>query len=407
MSSTSLQEHQTVTLTCDGSVGNPAGSIKWSRTKDGVTAKLTGASNQVPESCWFKDTSTLAYTVTRDDNGAQIGCSIVQPKYVPNPAVMRTDALNVYYLPSINEVNPEVQPSYPEGTASVRLTCHGEGNPEPDYKWVHEVDGSETVGQELVLTNLKINQTGDYTCVVNNSFNGVSYSDNRTYLINIVETTANPQTTTGTPTTDNVEGYPCEARHLSVESLTPKSITVTWSAGCNGGTEQTFYVQHRKSTDRADDSWKTGSPVSENEAHVYTIKGLDPDTGYHIRVMSQNKKGETYSEYNGVRTPAEEELQTGPIVGGVMGAVVLVVVCVVVFIMWRKGLFKKEGLPCLRDKTGSDGVYVNDAFSPDGQSNADGNYQDLGPTENPSIHYAHLGGSQPAETNLHVYTEVQ
>ncbi|KAL5020254.1 hypothetical protein ScPMuIL_003146 [Solemya velum] len=216
MSSTSLQENQTVTFTCDGSVGNPAGSIKWSRTKDSVTEKLTGASNQVPESCWFKDTSTLTYTVTRDDNGAQIGCSIDQPKYVLNPSVMRTDALNVYYVPSINGVNPEVQPSYPEGTAFVRLTCHGEGNPEPDYKWVHEVDSSETGGQELVLTNLKINQTGDYTCVVNNSFNGVSYSDNRTYLISIVETTTNPPTTTtikqstseqgtGTPKTDTVE----------------------------------------------------------------------------------------------------------------------------------------------------------------------------------------------------------
>ncbi|KAL5020395.1 hypothetical protein ScPMuIL_003287 [Solemya velum] len=203
---------------------------------------------------------------------------------------------------------------------------------------------------------------------------------------------------------------PCAAKHLFIDTLTSTSVTVMWSPGCNGGAGQIFYVQHRKSTGIADDKWETGSPVLENDTPVYTITGLDPDTGYHIRVMSRNEKGRTYTEYTGVRTLALSEpvveTQTGPIVGGVMGVVVIVAVGLVIFVMWRKGLLNKGGLCCLQSKTDSDGVYQNQAFSPENQSKMDGVYQDLGPTENPSMHYEDLGGPRPADSNVYVNTEL-
>ncbi|KAL5020094.1 hypothetical protein ScPMuIL_002986 [Solemya velum] len=158
---------------------------------------------------------------------------------------------------------------------------------------------------------------------------------------------------------------PCAARHLFIDTLTSTSVTVMWSPGCNGGADQKFYVQHRKSTGIADDKWETGSPVSENDTPVYTITGLDPDTGYHIKVMSRNEKGRTYTEYTGEPVV---ETQTGPIVGGVMCVVVIVAVGLVIFVMWRKGLLNKGGLSCLQGKTDSDGVYQNQAFSPENQS---------------------------------------
>ncbi|KAL5015548.1 hypothetical protein ScPMuIL_007369 [Solemya velum] len=74
--------------------------------------------------------------------------------------------------------------------------------------------------------------------------------------------------------------------------------------------------------------------------------------------------------------------------------------------MWRKGLLNKGGLPCLQGNTDSDGVYQNHAFSPENQSKMDGVYQDLGPTENPSMHYEDLGGLRPADSSVYVNTEL-
>lgn len=68
---------------------------------------------------------------------------------------------------------------------SLRLTCIGDGDPAPDYKWVHGHDGRETEGAVLELTNLKVNQAVDYTCVVNNSIFGVLHTDSQFFSLGI------------------------------------------------------------------------------------------------------------------------------------------------------------------------------------------------------------------------------
>ncbi|KAL5020496.1 hypothetical protein ScPMuIL_003388 [Solemya velum] len=126
--------------------------------------------------------------------------------------------------------------------------------------------------------------------------------------------------------------------------------------------------------------------------------------------MSQNEKGSVCTEYTGVRTSglsepvAVAEQQTGPIVGGVVGVVILVAVCLVVFVLWRKGILNKDDTCCMRGKKESEGVYQNQEFGLDERSNIEGVYQQLGPTENPSMHYEDLGGPKPTDSNLYVNT---
>ncbi|KAL5019950.1 hypothetical protein ScPMuIL_002842 [Solemya velum] len=287
------------------------------------------------------------------------------------------------------------------GFTSVRWYSHDDG------KQIGGNTHTETTLTDTVFHGVEVQVQGYRTSL---TLNNVTESDFRSYRVDVGNTIGSASFGL------ILHGItdPCAARHIFIDTQTSTSITVTWSAGCNGGAEQTFYVQHRKSTSTADNIWETGSPILESQAHSYTINGLDPGRGYHIRVMSQNEKGETYTEYIGVRTlapsePTSEpvvETQTGPIVGGMIGVVVIVAVGLVIVVMWRKGLLKKGGLPCLQSNTDSDGIYQNQAFSPENQSKMDGVYQDLGPTENPSMHYEDLGGPRPADSSVYVNTEL-
>ncbi|KAL5019952.1 hypothetical protein ScPMuIL_002844 [Solemya velum] len=315
------------------------------------------------------------------------------------PKILTTD--NQVHGNLGEEVDLEVEFYSIPGFTTVRWYSHDDG------KQIGGDTHTETTNTNTVFHGVEVQVQGYKTSL---TLSNVTESDFRSYRVDVGNTIGSVSfglTLHGI--TD-----PCAARHIFIDTQTSTSITVTWSAGCNGGAEQTFYVQHRKSTSTADNIWETGSPILESQAHSYTINGLDPGRGYHIRVMSQNEKGETYTEYIGVQilAPSEPtsesvvEIQTGPIVGGVIGVVVIVAVGLVIVVMWRKGLLNKGSLPCLQSNTDSDGIYQNQAFSPENQSKIDCVYQDLGPTENPSMHYEDLGGPKPADSNVYVNAEL-
>lgn len=81
----------------------------------------------------------------------------------------------------ISSISDQVQD---EGTALLTLTCAADSNPESNYNWVYP-NGTESVGAELLLTALEIGDTGTYTCVVYNTFNGVNHTKNETTYIDV------------------------------------------------------------------------------------------------------------------------------------------------------------------------------------------------------------------------------
>ncbi|XP_021358746.1 carcinoembryonic antigen-related cell adhesion molecule 8-like isoform X3 [Mizuhopecten yessoensis] len=211
--SSNVEEGQTVTFTCTGNVGRPAGNFLWTRlssTIDGTGTPIDSTTQTSPSAdCTYTGSSVISIQMTKDDNGIVVKCAL-QQETISDPRdtayFKLTNVINVFYkvrAPTITK-SPNKAVHYEDTTLT--LTCAAEGNPTPTYVW--RVNGTQVgTSAQLQLTNIKIAQSGDYVCEATNNFNGNTYNMSSTVDITIETPPSTIPTTTETDDRDSTRLY--------------------------------------------------------------------------------------------------------------------------------------------------------------------------------------------------------
>ncbi|XP_033757894.1 nectin-4-like isoform X2 [Pecten maximus] len=205
--SSNIAEGRTVQFTCTSNVGRPAGTFLWTKYRgvsESVGSTVTSTTQTSPSTdCTFTGSSVINIPMTKDDNGVIIRCTLQQETLsdpTNNAYYRQTNPISVYYqtrTPTIIK-NPTKAIHY-EGE-DLTLTCAAEGNPPPTYIWRLN-RGHVQVGtrSQLSLTDININQSGDYVCEAKNNFTGNTY--NLSKMISITIEASPPVTSTDFVTT--------------------------------------------------------------------------------------------------------------------------------------------------------------------------------------------------------------
>ncbi|XP_021022550.1 carcinoembryonic antigen-related cell adhesion molecule 1 isoform X5 [Mus caroli] len=162
-----VEGDDSVSLTCESYTDPDDITYLWSRNgeslSEGDRLKLSEGNR----------TLTLL-NVTRNDTGPYV-CETRNPV-----SVNRSDpfSLNIIYGPD----TPIISPSdiYLHPGSNLNLSCHAASNPPAQYFWLIN-EKPHASSQELFIPNITTNNSGTYTCFVNNSVTGL----NRTTVKNI------------------------------------------------------------------------------------------------------------------------------------------------------------------------------------------------------------------------------
>ncbi|XP_030638862.1 cell adhesion molecule 1 [Chanos chanos] len=174
-----VSEGNETVMTCAAVGGKPAPTIRWMKGDK----ELQGQSKvEATYDRMFTVTSSLRFTVTREDDGMPVVC------IVEHPAVKDFQAqkyLEVQYKPEV-----KIVVEFPAGLTregeNLELTCKAKGKPEPQQvNWVKVDDDvpahAVIAGTDLYIENLNKSYNGTYRCVASNSV-GESYDDYILYV---------------------------------------------------------------------------------------------------------------------------------------------------------------------------------------------------------------------------------
>ncbi|XP_070586391.1 cell adhesion molecule 3 [Erythrolamprus reginae] len=162
-----LKEGEVAVLTCVSSGSKPAAQLRWNKGEK----LLTGQSLEVSKDAngkTFTVTSQVKITVNKEDNGANVSCTVDHSSLqISEKSALQH--LSVLYKPT---AKIEPRPEHPQEGDYLRLRCKGEGNPMPEnYKWKKDgVDTPLLEGQENTLSfpNLNKSDSGTYVCYASN-----------------------------------------------------------------------------------------------------------------------------------------------------------------------------------------------------------------------------------------------
>ncbi|XP_063442059.1 uncharacterized protein LOC134722372 [Mytilus trossulus] len=218
--SAGIKEGNNVVFTCTGNVGKPQGKFRWvryRRNSDGVTIQETPYEQETTTAavmsgtCTYNGTSSLTLKMEQIDNNAVVRCQVVYQNVPQGILYKQTEGVNVYY--SVRNVQVTKSPSNPtfaEGAGPITLTCTSDGNPTvTDYTWHKESNTSVSLwtSSYYVINNVVVNETDNYICVAQNSFNGQTFNMNNSIHIQIDSTTTPstimPTTTMATSSTNH------------------------------------------------------------------------------------------------------------------------------------------------------------------------------------------------------------
>ncbi|XP_006824488.1 synaptogenesis protein syg-2-like, partial [Saccoglossus kowalevskii] len=164
------------------------------------------------------------------------------------------------------------------------LVCKSDAFPDPQFKWLNSAGGELTNDVEglqiaekyednlfiSTLTIEKVNSAKDY-----GRYDCMAYNEIGTKSLQIELV---PITIPEKPT-------------ITETSVTDTTITITWTAGFNGGRPQTFTVKYQN-LETLDEAKSTEMKGDGSESYTYTIEGLKADTEYTVWVLATNTKGE-------------------------------------------------------------------------------------------------------------------
>ncbi|CAC5411551.1 CADM3 [Mytilus coruscus] len=190
----SFRERDTVQFTCTGNIGKPPGRFVWEiilqqRETIVYSNETTMVVDQIPDICSYRGTSNLTVQITADHFKAKVRCFEESQADVLGMFV-ETEPLNISY--PVRHIDITKQPNkaqYDQKTTTINLSCKGDGNPEPTYKWFRQ----EYTRSILSSTNLYIiedvvkNNSDVYICVVYNTIDDIEYNANYSVEIYIVD----------------------------------------------------------------------------------------------------------------------------------------------------------------------------------------------------------------------------
>ncbi|XP_061165704.1 LOW QUALITY PROTEIN: cell adhesion molecule 3-like [Saccostrea echinata] len=206
-----IEENMEVTFSCTANVGKPPGQIRWWRYRKGITAhQESGVFTNTPQiqegECVYNVTSTVTYTMTKDDDQSVWRCFVdnelltMPDRDKPNQESKRVNVFFKVNVPRIRKVPDTGANSEYFVGSSVTLICEAEGNPAPGihtntavnrYLWTfkaspnNNASGLSSNNGTLTLTNLLETDTGTYTCTAFNGFNGKFFNASKDFSLQI------------------------------------------------------------------------------------------------------------------------------------------------------------------------------------------------------------------------------
>ncbi|CAG2251548.1 unnamed protein product [Mytilus edulis] len=190
----SFREGDTVQFTCTGNIGKPPGRFVWQLIPEQGEPivyynETTVVVDKIPDICSFRGTSNLTVEITAEYFKAKVQCFEESQADVLGMFV-ETEPLYVSYtVRHINITKQPNQPQYDHKTPTITLTCTGDGNPKPTYKWFRQENRRNIISSTnlYIIEDVIQNNSGLYICEAYNTLEDVKYYANNSVQIEIGE----------------------------------------------------------------------------------------------------------------------------------------------------------------------------------------------------------------------------
>ncbi|XP_041067298.1 roundabout homolog 2 isoform X2 [Carcharodon carcharias] len=280
-----VAQGRSTTFPCE-TKGNPQPAVFWQ--KEGSQNLLFP--NQPPQpSSRFAVSSTGDLTITniqRSDAGYYICQALTVAGSILAKAQLEVTDVLTDRPPPIIRQGPANQTLGVDGTTL--LKCQATGDPIPTISWLK--GGVSLLGKDprmslqelgsLQIKNLRVTDSGIYTCVATSSSGETSWSA----FLEVRESGA--ATVNVKMDMDALPGSPSKPQ---VADVTKNTVTLTWLAGKHvGSSPVTSYVIEAFSQS-VSNSWQT--VANHVKDTLYTVRGLRPNTIYLFMVRAVNAQG--------------------------------------------------------------------------------------------------------------------
>ncbi|CAO2632174.1 Roundabout homolog 2 [Lemmus lemmus] len=278
-----VAQGRTVTFPCE-TKGNPQPAVFWQ--KEGSQNLLFPNQPQQPTSrCSVSPSGDLTITnIQRSDAGYYICQALTVAGSILAKAQLEVTDVLTDRPPPIILQGPINQTLAVDGTAL--LKCKATGDPLPVISWLKEGftflgrDPRATIQEQgtLQIKNLRISDTGTYTCVATSSSGETSWSA-------VLDVTESGATISKNYDINDLPGPPSKPQ---VTDVTKNSVTLSWQPGTPGVLPASAYIIEAFSQS-VSNSWQT--VANHVKTTLYTVRGLRPNTIYLFMVRAINPQG--------------------------------------------------------------------------------------------------------------------
>ncbi|XP_006523109.1 roundabout homolog 2 isoform X15 [Mus musculus] len=278
-----VAQGRTVTFPCE-TKGNPQPAVFWQ--KEGSQNLLFPNQPQQPNSrCSVSPTGDLTITnIQRSDAGYYICQALTVAGSILAKAQLEVTDVLTDRPPPIILQGPINQTLAVDGTAL--LKCKATGEPLPVISWLKEGftflgrDPRATIQDQgtLQIKNLRISDTGTYTCVATSSSGETSWSA-------VLDVTESGATISKNYDMNDLPGPPSKPQ---VTDVSKNSVTLSWQPGTPGVLPASAYIIEAFSQS-VSNSWQT--VANHVKTTLYTVRGLRPNTIYLFMVRAINPQG--------------------------------------------------------------------------------------------------------------------
>ncbi|XP_066891007.1 roundabout homolog 2 isoform X9 [Kogia breviceps] len=278
-----VTQGRTVTFPCE-TKGNPQPAVFWQ--KEGSQNLLfPNQPQQANSRCSVSPAGDLTITDTqRSDAGYYICQALTVAGSILAKAQLEVTDVLTDRPPPIILQGPANQTLAVDGTAL--LKCKATGDPLPVISWLKEGftflgrDPRATIQEQgtLQIKNLRISDTGTYTCVATSSSGETSWSA-------VLDVTESGATISKNYDFNDLPGPPSKPQ---VTDVTKNSVTLSWQPGTPGTLPASAYIIEAFSQS-VSNSWQT--VANHVKTTLYTVRGLRPNTIYLFMVRAINPQG--------------------------------------------------------------------------------------------------------------------
>ncbi|VDI03787.1 Hypothetical predicted protein [Mytilus galloprovincialis] len=181
-----------INFTCSGNIGKPPGYLRWTKVSNGSTTIYNGTDDtdmKIPGTCVVNRTSILSIDVQKEDNNAIFRCEVKHELATPEMYQETIPEIFVYDHPyEFTVITKEPDRDYHDTTTPfIELTCFAQGCSLSNYTWYKDTDLNTTIGNDSLyrISNVSIQNSGNYICIVETIINGTDEKYNQTVTIDI------------------------------------------------------------------------------------------------------------------------------------------------------------------------------------------------------------------------------